>query len=365
MLIRNGAVFQEDGTFKKQDIFIKDHKIVDAYEDYGEIIDAAGLKIIPGLIDIHSHGVAGYDFSDGDVEGLKKILQYEKAQGITTWCPTSMSLPLEKLTQIFHSAVNITSNQKQASIGGINMEGPFLDAEKKGAHVLEYLEKPDLEFFQKCQESAGGMIKIVTVSPCSDEAKQFIEVLKDEVVLSLGHTKTDYEEAKAAFESGVSHVTHLYNAMNPINHREPGPILAAAEQEHVYVELICDGIHVHPAAVRSTFALFGRDRVVLISDSMRAAGMENGIYDLGGMEVYVQDGKATLSDGTLAGSAKNLFECMKMAIEIGVPEGDAILAATVNPAKSIGIYDKVGSITSGKEADLLVVDDNYKIYYIV
>lgn len=367
MIIKNGSVFQEDGTFQQQNIYIKNHKLVSSEEevDADEVIDAKGLKILPGLIDIHSHGAAGHDFSDGNVEGLKEILRYEKSQGITTWCPTSMTLPLERLLEIFGTTAEWRQESNQARIGGVNMEGPFLDAKKKGAHVEEFLMKPDEAFFRQCQDASGGKIKLVTMSPCSKEAKKFIAKFKDEVVISLGHTTASYEEAKEAFENGVSHVTHLYNAMNPINHREPGPVIAAADHSQVYVELICDGIHVHPAVVRSTFKMFGRNRMVLISDSMRATGMANGTYDLGGLEVQVQDGKATLKDGTLAGSAKNLFECLKTAIEIGVPEEDAILAATANPAKSIGIYDRVGSITSGKEADLLIVDEEYQLVRVI
>ena len=367
MIIRNGNVFQEDGTFKKENIYIRNHRIVssEAETDEKEVIEAENLKIIPGLIDIHSHGAAGYDFSDGDEEGLKRILRYERSHGITTWCPTSMSLPKERLLKAFETVRKLKQEPDCASVGGIHMEGPFLDREKRGAHADDCLMKPDVEFFRTCDKASGGRIRLVTLSPCSGEARSFMEAMKGQVVLSMGHTRADYEEASRAFAAGITHVTHLYNAMNPVNHRDPGPVIAAAEHPEVLVELICDGIHVHPAVIRSTFAMFGRDRIILISDSMRATGMDDGIYDLGGLTVRVRDGKATLPDGTLAGSVKNLFECLKTAMKSGIPEGDAVLAATANPAKSIGIYDNVGSITPGKEADLILLSDTYEILRVI
>lgn len=366
MIIRNGNVFQEDGFYKRTDLYIEnDHIVASEVEvtDKTEI-DATGLKVIPGLVDIHSHGAYGCDFSDADAVGLKKILQYEKSHGVTSYCPTSMTLPKDQLYKIFNTIDQVEFDDTCAHIVGINMEGPFLDPSKKGAHVEKFIINPDIDFFRKCNEAAHGMIKLVTIAPNMDGADKFIRELKDEVVISLGHTSADYDCAARAMTNGALHVTHLYNAMNPMGHRMPGLIGAAADNENCMVELIGDGIHVHPAMVRNTFRIFGDERVILISDSMRATGMANGEYELGGQAVAMKNRKATLKDGTIAGSATDLFDGMRCVIDMGVPEREAILAATRNPAKSIGVYDEVGSLSVGKRADILLTDENLGIVKI-
>ena len=354
MIIKNGKVFQEDGSYKVTDLYIENGRIVSSAEEVTDKteLDASGLKVLPGLVDIHSHGAIRHDFSDADVEGLKAILQYEKSQGITSYCPTSMTLPKEELLKIFQTAKDVEQDETCARIVGINMEG----------HVEGYIRKPDVEFFRECNESAGGMIKLVTLAPNMEGAKEFIQELHNEVVISIGHTAADCECAAEAMELGALHVTHLYNAMNPMGHREPGVIGAAADNEKCMVELIGDGIHIHPVTVRNTFRLFGDSRVILISDSMMATGMENGIYEL---EVTMKDRKATLADGTIAGSATCLFGCMKSVISMGVPEREAILAATANPARSIGIYDEVGSLAPGKRADIVLTDDELNVVKVL
>ena len=276
-----------------------------------------------------------------------------------------MTLPKEELLKIFQTAKDVEQDETCARIVGINMEGPFLDPVKKGAHVEGYIRKPDVEFFRECNESAGGMIKLVTLAPNMEGAKEFIQELHNEVVISIGHTAADYECAAEAMELGALHVTHLYNAMQPLAHRAPGLIGAAMDDPECMVELICDGYHIHPSAIRAAFRLFGPERVILISDSMRATGMENGTYELGGQEVTVKDRKAVLKDGTLAGSATNLYGCMCKAVEFGIPLEQAIMAATANPARSIGIFDRVGSIRIGKQADLLLVSENLELKRVI
>lgn len=367
MIIKNGKVFQEDGTYKITDLYVENGKIAASKEELTDLteIDATGLKVLPGLVDVHSHGAKGHDFSDADTEGLKAILQYEKSQGITSYCPTSMTLPKEQLLKIFQTAVDVETDDTCAHIAGINMEGPFIDPAKKGAHVEGYIAKPDVEFFRDCNSACGNLIKLVTLAPNVEGADEFIRELKDETCISLGHTNAGYDCAAKAMEEGALHITHLYNAMNPMGHREPGMIGAAADNKDCMVELIGDGIHIHPATVRNTFRLFGDERVVLVSDSMMAAGMENGTYELGGQEVTMKDRKATLADGTIAGSATNLFDCVRCVIGMGVPEREALLAATRNPAKSIGIYDVTGSLTPGKRADIVLVDEDLKLVKVL
>lgn len=366
MIIKGGKVFQEDGSFLEQALYINDHRLVDKaeYQDDGKVIDAEGLLVLPGLVDIHSHGAAGEDFSDGNPEGLKKILQYEKRCGITSYCPTSMTFPKERLRQIFAS-IKGTQTEEGAKVVGINMEGPFLDPAKKGAHVEEWIAAPDAAFVRELNQDVDGLVRLVTLAPNMDGAEEFIKEMHEEVCISLGHTAADYDCASRAMKLGAHHVTHLYNAMQPFGHRAPGLIGAAMDDPECMVELICDGYHIHPSAIRAAFRLFGPERVILISDSMRATGMENGTYELGGQEVTVKDRKAVLKDGTLAGSATNLYGCMCKAIEFGIPLEQAIMAATANPARSIGIFDRVGSIRIGKQADLLLVSENLELKRVI
>ena len=366
MIIKGGKVFQEDGSFLEQAIYINDHRLVDKaeYQYDGEVIDAEGLLVLPGLVDIHSHGAAGEDFSDGNPEGLKKILQYEKRCGITSYCPTSMTFPKERLRQIFAS-IKGAQTEEGAKVVGINMEGPFLDPAKKGAHVEKWIAAPDVAFVRELNQDADGLVRLVTLAPNMDGAEEFIKEMHEEVCISLGHTAADYDCASRAMKLGAHHVTHLYNAMQPFGHRAPGLIGAAMDDPECMVELICDGYHIHPSAIRAAFRMFGPERVILISDSMRATGMENGTYELGGQEVTVKDRKAVLKDGTLAGSATNLYGCMCKAVEFGIPLEQAIMAATANPARSIGIFDRVGSIRIGKQADLLLVSENLELKRVI
>ena len=366
MIIKGGKVFQEDGSFLEQALYINDHRLVDKaeYQDDEKVIDAEGLLVLPGLVDIHSHGAAGEDFSDGNPEGLKKILQYEKRCGITSYCPTSMTFPKERLRQIFAS-IKGAQTEEEAKVVGINMEGPFLDPAKKGAHVEEWIAAPDAAFVRELNQDVDGLVRLVTLAPNMEGAEEFIKEMHEEVCISLGHTAADYDCASRAMKLGAHHVTHLYNAMQPFGHRAPGLIGAAMDDPECMVELICDGYHIHPSAIRAAFRMFGPERVILISDSMRATGMENGTYELGGQEVTVKDRKAVLKDGTLAGSATNLYGCMCKAVEFGIPLEQAIMAATANPARSIGIFDRVGSIRIGKQADLLLVSENLELKRVI
>lgn len=359
-------VFQENKNFVQRDVYIENGRIVHSIQDVEDTaeVDASGLYVLPGLVDIHSHGAVGHDFSDGDEEGLKEILKYEYSHGITTYCPTSMTVDKEKLTKIFSSMADWKDVKGMSHVAGINMEGPFLDVNKRGAHRPEWILDPDIDLFRECNRLCGGKIRLVTLAPNIDGAMEFIQALKEETVISLGHTAADYDTCKKALDAGACHVTHLYNAMNPLEHRAPGLIAAASEDENCVAELICDGIHVHASMIKVAFKLFP-DRIALISDSMRAVGLANGTYELGGQQVHVDGRRATLSNGTIAGSATNVYDCMCTAVSFGIPLEDAIAAATITPAKSIGIFDEVGSLTPGKRADVLLVDKNLKLVKVV
>ena len=361
MIIRNVQIFSENRTFTQGDIIVYNGKFAETSLQNEEIIDGHGWYAIPGLIDIHFHGCAGYDFCDGTEEALEKISAYEASVGVTGICPASMTIEESKLYQAMKNAGEYTGHGG-AKFEGIHMAGPIISDKKKGAQAAENIRTCDLELYQRLQEASGGQIRIVDIAPETVGAMPFIAAVKDEVVISLAHTTADYDTAMEAFSSGASHVTHLFNAMPPFHHRDPGVIGAAADTDECRVELICDGIHVHPAMVRAAFSLFGPDRIILISDSMRAAGLADGWYTLGGQDVHVQGKLATLNDGTIAGSVTNLMACVQTAVkQMGIPLADAVACATVNPAKEIGIYDHCGSIASGKDADLVLLDENLQV----
>ncbi len=368
MIIKNGTIYNGDKGFVIGDVLVADNRItedIEAAKKDGIIIDATDKYILPGLVDIHSHGAVGHDFCDASSEGLKEILRYEKSCGITSYCPTSMTLSKDMLIDIFNSATSIKPDKKLANIVGINMEGPFISDNKKGAQNGKYIMAPDIEMFEECYKASNNLIRLITLAPELEGSKEFINHFKDTVSISVGHTDATYNQATEAFNNGANHVTHLCNAMPPFHHRDTGVFGAAADNDGVIVELICDGIHIHESMVRTIFKLFGADRVALISDSMEATGMPDGDYELGKQRVIKRGKHATLADGTLAGSATNLFDCMKKAVEFGIPLEDAIKSATMTPAKSIGLYPEIGSLEVGACADILIVNKELELVQVL
>ena len=272
-----------------------------------------------------------------------------------------MTLPYDVLEKAFATARQLadTSPTNCAKLLGIHMEGPYFCEKRKGAQNGAYLKNPDFAGFQTLYDGCGGLIRIVDLAPELPGSSEFVEKASKLCTVSVAHTDADYESAKAAFDHGAAHVTHLFNVMPPIHHRTPGVIPAAAENPKVRAELICDGMHVHPSVVRLAFAAFGGARIVLISDALRCCGMPEGEYELGGQKILLKDGLAKLLDGTVAGSATHLFDGMRNAILFGIPEEDAIRAATFNPACALGVQDRVGSIAPGKEADFIICRSDY------
>lgn len=361
MIIKNASVFQENGIFLPQDVYIEGDCFADSGEHLSDRreIDAAGCYAIPGLTDIHFHGCMGHDFCDGTEEAIDAMARYEAEQGVTNIVPATMTLAEETLFDICRTAKSYAeggAREGRARFQGINMEGPFVSMAKKGAQKGDYIHRPDIAMFDRLNEASGHRIRLVAIAPEEEGAMEFIAARCGEAVMSLAHSCADYDIAIEAFDRGASHVTHLYNAMNPYTHRAPGPIGAAADREKVEVELICDGVHIHPASVRTTFRIFGSSRIILISDSMRATGLGDGDYSLGGQAVKVVGNRAALADGTIAGSATNLMDCMRTAVlKMGIPLETAVRCAAVNPAKSVGIYEQYGSITPGKKADVVLL----------
>ena len=377
MIIKNASIYTEDHTFVNGNAVVENGRFV-SFSDFSEqdaqIVDAQGLYMIPGLVDIHFHGCMGADMCDGTKEALDIITKYEASIGVTSIAPATMTLPVEELESILKTAaeykkeceninqIETKNDKKRADFVGINMEGPFISASKKGAQAEENILQCDYEYFCRLQKAAKGLIKLVDLAPEEPGAMEFIEKAKDEVVISLAHTASNYDTAKEAIQRGASHATHLYNAMPPLNHRNPGVIGAVRDSETCHAELICDGVHIHPSVIRATFAMFGAKRMILISDSMRATGLNDGDYTLGGQPVKVKGNLATLHDGTIAGSATNLMDCVRFVVKkVGLPFETAVMCASENPAKEIGIFHEVGSISAGKKADFVLLDKDLNI----
>lgn len=361
ILIQNASVFRPDGAFEQRDIAISGECFTDSAQD-GEVFDATGCYAIPGLIDVHLHGCVGHDFLDADEAGLTKMARYQAKNGVTAICATMMTFPEAKLA----AACKQIAAHKQAEAAafvGIHLEGPFLSPDKLGAQNPAYLQMPDVNLVHRLQKAAGGLIKLIALSPELAGASELLDAISADICCSLGHTTTDYATAQKAFNRGARQVTHLYNAMPPLHHRDPGLIGAAVDAPNCRAELICDNVHVHPAVVRATMRMFGDDRLIFISDSMMATGLSDGIYELGGLAVEVRGKLSTLAGSdTIAGSATNLMDCLRTAVlEMEIPLGSAVKCASVNPAKAIGIYEQRGSIEAGKVADLLLLNEDLSI----
>lgn len=377
MIIDHVKVFTEDKKFTDGGIVIKDGTIEQVYiegnrpQTEDEILDGKGMYAIPGLIDLHFHGCKGDDFCDGSRDAIVRIAEYEASVGVTAIAPATMTLPVEELEQILRVAAEYKKgphSKKEADFVGINMEGPFISPAKKGAQDERNIIPCDVKVCERFLKASEGLVKFMGIAPEeSENAVAFIEEVKDKVNVSLAHTNADYDTAMAAFNAGADHAVHLYNAMPAFTHRAPGVIGAVYDSKHVMAEIICDGVHIHPAAVRATFEMMGEDRMILISDSMRAAGMPDGSYTLGGLDVNVVGNRATLaSDGAIAGSVTNLMDCMKTAVKtMNIPLETAVACATINPAKSLGIDAEYGSIRAGKKAHIVLMDQELNVQQVI
>ena len=370
MVIKNGIVFCEDGVLREADLELAGERIAAVHQPgqaAGEpALDAAGCYVVPGYVDIHIHGAMGADFSDGDPEGVRTMARFLLTQGVTSFLGTSMALSEARLTEVYAAAKHLfgQSLPDGATLRGINMEGPFFSQEKRGAQNPEFIIPPNFEMFIRLNQASGGNIRTVAVAPETEGGLDFVERASKVCSVSIAHTSAGYDIAHQAFDRGANHVTHVFNGMTPFHHRDPG-IVGAAVDSDAYVELICDGIHVHPAMVRSVFRLFGEDRMCLISDAMRACGMPEGKYDLGGQMVTVANNAATIDNGSLAGSVCVLSQCVRNAVKFGIPLESALKAATINPARSVGLDSEVGSVTVGKRADLLVLDKDLALRQVI
>lgn len=362
MLFKNALIFDAVRGFVPGGFQVENGRFARIYQGRisGGGLDLGGMRVIPGLIDLHSHGNSGADFSDGDYEGLVKMAGYLARNGVTAFAPASMTLPYDVLAAAFQTAVRLRRERPRgcARLMGIQMEGPFFSEKKKGAQNADYLRLPDFDAFKKLFDGCAGLLRIADLAPELPGAAEFIRRASELCLVSIAHTDADYEAARAGFAAGARHLTHLFNAMPPIHHRKPGVIGAASEREDVVAELICDGLHVHESSVRMAFKLFP-GRICLVSDALRCCGMPDGEYTLGGQQVFLKGGLATLEDGTIAGSATNLYDCMRNAISFGIAPEQAVLSASLIPAKELGCAGELGSIEEGKLADFIVCTEDF------
>lgn len=396
LLIVGGHVFTPECKFEKMNIKTNAEYIESLLPDFGnmtaesakeQIYDASDCYVIPGLIDLHFHGCIGADISDGTCNSLSQLADYELRHGITAICPATMTVSEDNLVDILHSVNHYKSNacstknrdvatektsdftSAGADVLGLHLEGPFISEQKKGAQNADFIAKPNIELIHRLQNISPDVIKMITVAPEVIGADTLIELLHQtypDIVISIGHTQADYATSIQAFKNGAGHVTHLFNAMPGFHHRDTGVVGAAFDTPSVQVELICDGVHLSDTMIRSSFALFSDKRVIMISDSMRATGMPDGSYTLGGLPVSVNGKYATLADNTLAGSVTNLLDCLRYTVQqVGIPFESALKACTINPARELHVESLHGQIMPNAYANLLILDHNLELKDII
>ena len=363
--IVNGKIVMPDGVVSGR-VLAFDERIygwMDAPPEGAEIIDAEGGYVLPGLIDVHIHGFLGEDASDGSFEGIRKMAEGIAAHGVTSFLPTTMTVSFEDLEAAFDAIARAMrasgeENWRGARVLGVNAEGPFLNPEKKGAQALEHIRPGDSAFLKR----HADVVRLFTIAPeVSGNMDCIREMAAAGMPISMGHTAATYAQAKAAIDAGARHATHLFNAMTPINHREPGTVGAALTDDRVSCELIADTFHVHPALF-SLVARQKRDKLVLITDCVRSGGLADGEYELGGQMVFVHGIECRLADGTIAGSMLTMERAVKNMYEhSGLPLHEVANMASLYPARVIGVEARKGSLEVGRDADIAILDANFAV----
>ncbi|MDO5726261.1 MAG: N-acetylglucosamine-6-phosphate deacetylase [Tissierellia bacterium] len=351
-------------------LIIEDEKILDIidakkidYKDYDEILDGENNYLAPGFIDIHNHGNSGYDIMDSSEIALDSIGKYHISNGVTSYLGTIITSSYENM---LNSAKNISEyeNKKDlAEILGIHLEGPFFNPIKKGAQPEKYIAKADLNFLKKLIEISNSKLKMVSIAPEIKDAIEVIKYLKKEdIPIAMAHSYANYEQTKMAIENGARIATHLFNGMREFDHREPGIIGASLTDDRVYTEIIYDRFHLHDASVKIAILCKGFDKIILVSDAMRAAGLKDGKYEIGGQIVFVKNNEPRLESGNIAGSTLNLRQAVYNVVKfLQIPIHQAVKMASLNPAKAINISKDYGSIEIGKKADFIIIDQDINI----
>lgn len=367
ILIRDTRIITPYDVLDGYGVAIEDGRIVDIkreeefhLDDFDDIIYGKGNYLSPGFIDIHNHGNSGFDIMDSTEEALDSMGKYHISNGVTSYLGTVITSSHEDMIKAMKNIVAYNQKKDRANIVGIHLEGPFFNVEKKGAQPERFIKPPNIEDIHEVLDTSKGLLKMVSLAPELEGALDVIRLLKKNgVAVSMAHSNSTYEEAKMGIEHGVTIATHLYNGMRGFNHREPGIIGASLTDDRVYCEVIYDRFHLHDIAVKIALRMKGYDRIILVSDSMMAAGLEDGEYILGGQKVIVKSGKPRLESGNIAGSTLDLKTAVyNMTKYLQVPINDAVKMASLNPAKAIGMGDELGSIEIGKKADLLLFDED-------
>ncbi len=338
-----------------------------ASESVSEVIDGKGQFLSPGFIDIHNHGNSGYDFMDATEEAIDNIGRYHLKNGVTSYLGTVLTQSYENILNAAKNISEYKNKSNSSQLLGIHLEGPFFSIGKKGAQPEEFIKDPDIPFINKLMDISGDKLKMVSVAPEKEGALELISYLKkNNITVAMAHSNATYEEAKNGITHGVTVATHLYNGMRNFSHREPGIVGAALTDDRVFCEMICDRIHLHDAAMQIALKMKGTVKVIAVSDAMRAAGLNDGIYELGGQKVTVEDEAARLDDGSLAGSTLNLRTAVyNMVKYLNVPIHEAVRTASLSPAEAIGADKNKGSIEIGKDADLILFDDELNISSVI
>ncbi|MFJ7727912.1 N-acetylglucosamine-6-phosphate deacetylase [Neobacillus sp. NPDC097160] len=375
ILLKGIQIYSNDTIIENGYIKIIDQKIAElggvaeliTEEDFEVVEVPAHFQAVPGFIDVHIHGVNGADTMDGTTEALDTMVTALPKEGTTSFLATTMTQEGKEIEKALINAGEYIQQQPahgKAEILGLHLEGPFVNAKKAGAQPIQHIVDPDLVLFKEWQELSKGTIKLVTLAPEQPGGLEMIRYLKKNgIIASIGHTDATFEQVGEAIEAGANHVTHLFNQMRGLHHREPGVVGAVFLRKELIAEIIVDGVHVHPEMVNLAYKNKQSDGLILITDSMRAKCLKNGMYDLGGQEVIVKDGKAVLADGTLAGSILKLGHAVKNILTYtGCSLEEAVQMASVNPAKQLNVFDRKGSIAVGKDADIVILDGNMEVY---
>lgn len=358
-ILPTATVWISNGKLKR----IEPSQVLDKIESDAELIDGNGMWLIPGMIDVHIHGANGYDMMDGTEDSIQEVSRACAATGCTSFLATSVSSTIEDLLNMIRSVKSVIGREQGARIAGIHLEGPYLNPKRKGMQNEKYLRHPNLEEMKCVFQEAGSLIKMVTIAPELPGGLELISFLKEQgVVIAVAHSDATYEEAKLAFAAGASHVTHCFNGMRPIHHRDPGLIVAAFEEPHVSLQAIVDQVHLHPAIVRLMHRLKGPEGMVLITDALQAMGLGDGNYIFGGHHVTVSEGIARLADGTLASSTVTMNEALRLTEANGISMEDAVHMASTTPARILGLSHK-GKIEVGYDADLVLMDERYQVQW--
>ncbi|MFI0038552.1 N-acetylglucosamine-6-phosphate deacetylase [Streptomyces mutabilis] len=360
-VLAGARVVLPTGTVDDGRVIVDGTRIADTAPPGADVVDVSGHWVVPGFVDIHNHGGGGASFAGGTAEDVLKGVETHRLHGTTTVVASAVTGDLDFLAR--HAGM-LAELAQQGDIAGIHFEGPFISPCRKGAHDEQLLRDPDPAEVRKLVDAAHGHARMMTLATELPGGLDSVRLLTEHgVIAAVGHTDATYEQTLQAIDAGATVATHLFNAMPPLGHRAPGPITALLEDERVTVELINDGTHLHPAALQLAFHHAGAARVAFITDAMDAAGFGDGRYLLGPMEVEVADGVARLVEGgSIAGSTLTLDRAFKRAVTVdGLPVGDVVAAISANPARLLGLADRIGSLEPGKDADLVVLDDAFDL----